>query len=111
MDRLTSLESDRSGLPSGFQERLITRSFGDHLTLHLLGRKDLIALKLYAAADERGGRRAIHESDLWLMNPTEADLNAALGWIETRQDYEQIKTSLKHLLGRQGHEDLAYYIW
>ena len=54
----------RDGLPDGYETRLATVKFGDRLTLRLLGRHDLIALKLYAAADDMGPRQKIHMQDL-----------------------------------------------
>jgi hypothetical protein len=100
----------RTGLPGGYQDRKVTRRFGDHLTLHLLGRRDLIALKLYAASDDRGKRQRIHDADLWAMTPTWLELDDAINWIRSRPDFEQVRPTLKHQLGAHGYEDLAYYI-
>ena len=44
----------RMGLPEGFENRLIVRVFGTHLTVHFIGRLDQIHFKLYASVD-RGG--------------------------------------------------------
>jgi hypothetical protein len=62
------------GLPAGFMERLTTRRFGG-LTLHLAGRWDLIALKLYAAVDH--GPASRHTADLQTLAPTPAELMAS----------------------------------
>jgi hypothetical protein len=44
----------KEGLPEGFASRLKDLRVGEKLMLRLLGRQDLLALKLYAAADELG---------------------------------------------------------
>jgi hypothetical protein len=64
-------------LPDGYQERLNSRSFGG-LVVSVLGRLDLIRLKVYAAADEGPGSRHIH--DLVLMQPTSEEAGNAVEW-------------------------------
>jgi len=71
----------RWGLPEGFNDRLTTRSYGSHLTVHFAGRLDQIHFKLYAAADQRGGR---HEDDLRALEPTQDELVAAARWTRTQ---------------------------
>lgn len=67
-------------LPAGYQERLRTEQFGN-LTVSVLGRQDLIRLKLYAAADEGPGSR--HVRDLIQIGLTRQELDDARGWVES----------------------------
>ncbi|MGB2821766.1 MAG: DUF6036 family nucleotidyltransferase [Phycisphaerae bacterium] len=100
----------QEGLPEGFAGRLRELRVGNRLTLRLLGRQDLLALKLYAAADEQGPRQEIHYADLKGLAPTYNELDLAVEWIRTRRDFEAERTAVKHLLERLGYEDLAYYV-
>lgn len=65
------------GLPPGFEERLEARRFGA-LELRLVGRRDQIALKLYAAVDQ--GPLSKHAADLRQLDPTAAELMDAARW-------------------------------
>ncbi len=99
------------GLPEGFEERLTKITFGDKLTLHLLGREDLLTLKLYAAADDQGPRREIHYHDLKALNPTFKELDTAIDWITKRTDFEKIHMGLRDTIRELGHEELIQYIY
>ncbi len=71
-----------TGLPRGFASRLVWHGY-DGLWVGLAGKRDLIFLKLYAAADDvRPTSR--HFQDLLALNPTPADLAAAQRWIATQ---------------------------
>jgi len=98
------------GLPEGFEQRLVPVGISDRLTLHLLGRQDLLPLKLYAAADEFGPRQDIHFGDLQVLNPTFDELDKAVGWMRTLPDFEEKRTELKEVVRRLGYDDLAYYV-
>ncbi len=100
----------RAGLPKGFADRLLNLRVGNRLTLRLLGRQDLMALKLYAAADELCPRQAIHFADLKGLTPTYAELDQAVEWLRTRKDFEEKRLVVKQVIGSLGHEDLAYYV-
>lgn len=101
----------KCGLPERFAERLTAMRIGDRLTLHLLGRIDLIALKLYAAADDMGSRQQIHLDDLRLFEPTAEEINRAIHWVQRMPDpHHRIRPSLRNIVKELGHEDLAYYI-
>jgi len=104
----SSLAQD--GLPEGFAERLEELPIGGKLTLQLLGRQDLLALKLYAAADDMGRRREVHYGDLKRLAPTFEELDFAVGWIRTRRDFDTKSIGVKDVLRRLGHDDLAYYV-
>ena len=100
----------QEGLPEGFAGRLRELRVGERLTLRLLGRQDLLALKLYAAADEQGPRKEIHHADLKGLAPTYDELDFAVEWIRTRRDFEEKRIAVKDVLRRLDHEDLAYYV-
>jgi len=100
----------QAGLPEGFASRLRELRVGKRLTLHVLGRKDLLALKLYAAADEHGPRQEIHFADLKGLAPTYDELDWAVDWIRTLRDFEEKRSAAKHVIERSGYEDLAYYV-
>lgn len=100
----------QAGLPEGFSDRLHALRIGNRLTLHLLGRQDLMALKLYAAADEHGPRQEIHFADLKGLAPTFEELDWAVDWLRTLRDFEEKRPVVKHVIERLGYEDLAYYV-
>jgi len=100
----------QAGLPKGLAERLHVLRVGNRLTLHLLGRQDLLALKLYAAADDRGPRQEIHLADLKGLEPTYDELDWAVEWLRTLRDFEEKRHIVKHVIERLGYEGLAYYV-
>jgi len=100
----------RWGLPKGFEQRLVMVRISDRLALHLLGREDLLALKLYAAADAFAPRQEIHFGDLRALNPTFEALDKAVDWMRTLPDFEEKRTELKEVVRRLGYDDIAYYI-
>ncbi len=69
------------GLPEGFEARAVTRVFGA-LTIRLAARRDLVAFKLYAAADHWPDRSK-HLADLRRLAPTPGALVAAARWCMT----------------------------
>lgn len=64
-------------LPTGFEQRLRSRVYGN-LVVSALSRVDLLRLKLLAAADE--GPDSRHVRDVRGMEPAQDELAAALGW-------------------------------
>lgn len=99
------------GLPDGFTNRRATVRIGARLTLHLLGRIDLIALKLFAASDDMGKRQQIHLDDLRTLDPTAQEIESAIRWIERMPDpHHRIRPAFKSIVELLGHEDLAHYV-
>jgi hypothetical protein len=98
------------GLPDGYAGRLKSMRFGERLTLHLLGRIDLIPLKLYAASDRFSFRQEIHFDDLKLLKPTFDELDKALEWVRTLDDFEEKRPEIQSVLERLGYGDLAEYV-
>lgn len=94
------------GLPEGFVDRLESRRYGG-LVLHLAGRTDLIALKLYAAVDQ--GPRSRHTTDLQSLAPTHAELLAAAMWTRTHDPSDGFRSQLVQALaffGIDEHDDV-----
>ena len=68
------------GLPEGFESRLDALDFGA-LRIHMLGRQDLITLKLWAAiSSARGKRRVVDINDLRTLQPSDKELDNAIDW-------------------------------
>ncbi len=72
----TGPSRDERFLSKGWKERCSTFFQGEKLTIHLLGRKDMVGLKLTAALD-----RAVPDvQDLMDMNPTDEEWEFARLW-------------------------------
>jgi hypothetical protein len=82
------------GLPSGIETRVQIRTFGT-LRLHLPAQQDLVAFKLYAAADQ--GERSKHFQDLVAMRPTPAELDAAASWARSHDPSEGFAGELERV--------------
>ena len=77
----------RTGLPPGLADDLTWRRFGGPsggLVLGLVGRRTLVALKLFAAVDR--GPRSVHFQDLRAVAPTGEELDAAAAWVRTQDE-------------------------
>lgn len=69
----------QTGLPPGLETRVHWKAYGG-LVVGLVDRFDLIFLKLYAAADDRGPA-SVHFQDLLALEPTDEELAAAGDWV------------------------------
>ncbi len=65
-------------------EDITWRNYGGGLDVGLVGRRTLIALKLFAAAD--GGPGSVHTQDLVALQPTPAELASAAEWVRTQDE-------------------------
>jgi hypothetical protein len=88
------------GLPEGFLERAVARSYGRGLQVLFASRLDQIHFKLYAAVD-RGGQ---HFSDLQALQPTKEELLAAAFWSETHDTSSAYRELLDEALSYLGVE-------
>lgn len=70
-------ESLKELLPEGWRERIRPAFLGEALTLHTLGRMDLLKSKLFAYCD-----RETDMDDCMDMNPTADELEEAMPWIQ-----------------------------
>lgn len=91
------------GLPDGLASRLVTREYGENLTVCFVGRLDQIHFKLYAAAD-RGG---YHVQDLKALEPTSEEMERAARWAMSHDVSEGVRGVLKSVLHQLGYEDVA----
>jgi hypothetical protein len=90
------------GLPEGFASRVETRRYGA-LTLHIAGREDQIALKLYAAVDQGPGSK--HFQDLLRLAPDADDLLRGARWSLTHDPSPGYRSQLLAALAHLGIED------
>lgn len=77
----------RTGLPPGLGDDLTWLRFGGPpggLELGLVGRRTLIALKLFAAVDR--GPKSVHFQDLRALAPTRDELASAAEWVRTQDE-------------------------
>jgi len=88
-----------TGLPEGFEERLIVRKYGA-LTIHFAGRLDQICFKLYAAVDQ--GPSSKHFADLKKLAPTQNELMTAHRWCLTQDVSDEFSTMLEQALAALG---------
>jgi hypothetical protein len=84
----------KQGLPPDLEDHVIWQPpYGGALSVGVVGRADLIALKLYAAADSTGtGSR--HYKDLIALAPTQPELLAAAAWAREQDPSPAFATAL-----------------
>lgn len=83
------------GLPPWILEDITWRAYGD-LDVGLVGRRTLIALKLFAAVDS--GPRSVHVQDLLALAPADADLYEARRWVATQDAYEGFSAMIDQMI-------------
>ena len=91
----------RWGLPDGFLARTTTRTYGA-LTIHFASRFDQIHFKLFAFADQGGGR---HEADLRALTPTHDELVTAATWARTQDPSPGFRDVLAEALRQMEVDD------
>lgn len=86
------------GLPPGIEHDLQWRRYGA-LHVGLVGRRTLVALKLFAAVDQ--GPRSVHMQDLLALAPGDAELDEAAAWVETQDGSsvfpQLVRQALEHV--------------
>lgn len=75
------------GLPPWTAEALEWKNYGGGLDVGLVGRRTLIALKLFASADQ--DPRSVHFQDLLQLGPTDGELEEVRGWVLTQDTSPQ----------------------
>lgn len=83
------------GLPPGTAEGITWRTYGG-LTVGLVGRGTLIALKLFAAADR--GPDSVHVQDLVALDPDADELAEAAAWIRGQDAAPEFPGILEEVL-------------
>ncbi len=92
-----------SGLPQGFEERLVEKPYGEYLSIYYISRRDQIYFKFYAAVD----RDDYHEDDFFKLNPSEEEIHAAAKWVLTQDVSSGFKLMMKNFLRRNGYESIS----
>jgi hypothetical protein len=92
-----------SGLPEGFEKRLVRKVYGQYLTVYFISRIDQIHFKLYASVDQDG----YHVQDLFALKPTENEMEEAAKWVVTQDVSEVFKALLKDFLEIHNYGDTA----
>jgi hypothetical protein len=101
----SALDVQRLGLPSNILRRTVRRDYGPSLTVLSLGRRDLVALKLYASLDGQKGQR--HLNDLLLLKPTRAEIAFAVGWLLDRPTSKAFRDAVSTLAAGFGFQRSA----
>jgi hypothetical protein len=92
-----------SGLPEGFEKRLVKGVYGHFLSVYFISRLDQIHFKLYAAVDQDD----YHVQDLFALKPTEDEIEMAANWVVTQDVSEVFKALLKDFLEIHNYGDIA----
>jgi len=91
------------GLPTGFESRLIRKTYGRNLTVYFASRWDLIHFKLFASID----RDDYHVQDLLSMNPSENEIEAAARWVLTQDISQEFRRITRQFLEEIGYGTIA----
>lgn len=91
----------RMGLPPSLKEEISWRQYGA-LGVGLVGRRSMIALKLFAAVD--GGPGGVHYQDLSALGPTDAELDEAAEWVVTQDVSPDFKQMVSQVVERVKQE-------
>ncbi|HKP75198.1 MAG TPA: hypothetical protein VJT67_06610 [Longimicrobiaceae bacterium] len=93
----------KRGLPPWLGHDIQWREYGG-LQVGLVGRRTLIALKLFAAVDQ--SIRSVHAQDLIALAPTDGELEQAAEWVLTQDASEVfprlVAEMVEHVRGRRG---------
>lgn len=89
-------------LPAGFLDRVESRRYGNHLTVHFASRFDQIHFKLYAAVDAGPGK---HSQDLEALEPAREELLLAARWTSTHDPSPGFEEVLRRVLSHYGVDD------
>ena len=92
-----------SGLPEGFEKRLVKKQYGNYLSIYYISRLDQIFFKLYAAVD----RNDYHVDDLFQLKPTQREIEEAARWVLNQDVSLGFKSILKDFLREHGYEDFS----
>jgi hypothetical protein len=92
------------GMPEGFEERLVTQSYGPLLTVSFVTRLDQVYLKLNAVLSLGV---SYHLNDLKALNPTEEELIDACHWVQGLNDWDRFPDTLRNALREIGYASIA----
>lgn len=91
----------KQGLPPGFEGRVRWRRYHS-LTVGIADRRDLIAFKLYAAADS-AGPSSVHFQDLIALKPSTEEIDWAAGWVRTQDIAPEFRAVLTQAVDHVKH--------
>ena len=92
-----------SGLPQGFEKRLVKKQYGNYLSIYYISRLDQIYFKLFAAVD----RNDYHVDDLFQLNPSQQEIEDAARWVLTQDVSLGFKAILMDFLRKHGYENIS----
>lgn len=92
-----------SGLPEGFEKRLVKKQYGNYLSIYYISRLDQIYFKLYASVDRNG----YHVDDLSQLKPTRQEIEDAVRWVLSQDVSLGFKAILIDFLREHGYEDIS----
>jgi hypothetical protein len=92
-----------SGLPLGFEQRLVQKVYGEYLCVYFISRIDQIYFKLFAALDRDG----YHVDDLFKLKPSPDEMLKAAKWVLIQDDSEEFKIKLYDFLKKKGFHDIV----
>ena len=104
----SALAVQRLGLPHGILKRAHPLEFGPCLKVYVIGRKDQVALKLYAALDRKKGQR--HLRDLEAIDPTPAEMEFAVHWLLDRKTSSEFRNAIRKISEALGFQNLKAFI-
>ncbi len=95
------------GLPDGLVGRLESRSYGEALSIHVIGRLDMIHLKYLAVIESAPEFLEKHANDLRHLDPTPAELTPTVAWARSLlcRRIQRAQTLLQEQLLREGRRD------
>lgn len=85
----------RQGLPPGFEDRVQWQRYHT-LAVGIAGRLDLVAFKLYAAADSTGPT-SVHYQDLLALQPSADEIDWATDWVRTQDVSPEFHSLLRQV--------------
>ena len=91
----------KQGLPPGFEDRLQWRRYHS-LTVGIADRRDLIAFKLYAAADSTGPS-SVHYQDLIALEPCTEEIDWAAEWVRAQDVATEFHAVLSQVVDHVKH--------
>ncbi|HEV2149226.1 MAG TPA: DUF6036 family nucleotidyltransferase [Longimicrobiaceae bacterium] len=82
------------GLPPWILDEITWRAYAS-LDVGLVGRRTLIALKLFASVDSGPG--SVHVQDLLALAPTDAELEESASWVSTQDAYDGFSSMISQV--------------
>ncbi len=91
-----------SGLPEGFEERLVKVVYGKYLSVYFISRIDQIYFKLFASLDCGG----YHVDDMFSLKPSTDEILNAAKWVLTQDSTKEFRIKLYDFLKKKGYHGI-----